>query len=100
MTMDEVALLGDYVTLPSFTKEQGSTRHLEHVETVEVSEQWVTHLTWLPWTIERADECEQQPRQNFCRLINHHRFGQARLFSSIVLRVGLLGLSKSREHGV
>ncbi|KAI9451937.1 putative zinc-finger of transcription factor IIIC complex-domain-containing protein [Lactarius psammicola] len=45
------------VLLLSFSKEQGSDRHLEHVQTVDVSEQWVTHLTWLPWTREGTDEC-------------------------------------------
>ncbi len=60
MIMDVVALPGDFLTLPSFTKEQGSNRHLEHVQTVDVSEQWVTHLTWLPWTREGTYECERQ----------------------------------------
>lgn len=45
------------ILLLSFTREQGSSRHLEHIHTVDVSEQWVTHLTWLPWTREGADEC-------------------------------------------
>src|ERR1700735_362521 len=66
-----VALPGDFVTPPSFTKEKESSGHLEHVETVEVSEQWVTHLTWLPWTREGTDQCERHFRLNIavCRLI-------------------------------
>lgn len=59
MTMDVGALSRDFVTPPSFTKEQGSRQHLEHVQTVDVSERWVTHLTWLPWTMKGRDECEQ-----------------------------------------
>jgi len=45
------------ILLLSFTKEQGSSRYLEHVQTVDVSEQWVTHLMWLPWTREGTVEC-------------------------------------------
>ncbi|KAH9172208.1 transcription factor IIIC subunit delta N-term-domain-containing protein [Lactarius sanguifluus] len=44
------------ILLLSFTKEQESSQHLEHVQTVDVSEQWVTHLAWLPWDRE-VDEC-------------------------------------------
>ncbi|KAH9074878.1 transcription factor IIIC subunit delta N-term-domain-containing protein [Lactarius deliciosus] len=64
------------ILLLSFTKEQGSSQHLEHVQTVDVSEQWVTHLAWLPWNREVIDECERQLRQK------------------------ITGLSKSREHGI
>ncbi|KAH9066910.1 hypothetical protein EDB87DRAFT_1672110 [Lactarius vividus] len=51
------------ILLLRFTKEQGSSQHLEHVQTVDVSEQWVTHLAWLPWNREVIDECEWQLRQ-------------------------------------
>lgn len=45
------------IILLCFVKEQGSGQHLEHVQTVDVSDQWVTHLTWLPWTMKGGDEC-------------------------------------------
>lgn len=60
--MDVDVFPRDFVTPPSFTKEQGSSQHLEHVQTVNISEHWVTHLTWLPWTMKGKDECKQQLR--------------------------------------
>ncbi|KAI9440782.1 putative zinc-finger of transcription factor IIIC complex-domain-containing protein, partial [Lactarius indigo] len=45
------------ILLLSFNKEQGTSQHLEHIQTVDVSEQWVTHLVWLPWNREAIDEC-------------------------------------------
>ncbi|KAI0272725.1 transcription factor IIIC subunit delta N-term-domain-containing protein [Gloeopeniophorella convolvens] len=38
------------VLLLRFTDEHETGRHLEHVRTVDICEQWITHLTWLPWT--------------------------------------------------
>ncbi|KAI9510017.1 putative zinc-finger of transcription factor IIIC complex-domain-containing protein [Russula earlei] len=45
------------ILLLKFTAESGSDQCLEHVQTVDVSEQWITHLTWLPWTNAGENEC-------------------------------------------
>ncbi|KAI0251386.1 putative zinc-finger of transcription factor IIIC complex-domain-containing protein [Lactifluus subvellereus] len=45
------------ILLLRFTKESGSGRYLEHIRTIDVSEQWITHLTWLPWANTVANEC-------------------------------------------
>ncbi|KAN0115650.1 Transcription factor IIIC subunit delta N-term domain containing protein [Russula decolorans] len=45
------------ILLIKFTTGSGSEQYLEHVETVDVSEQWITHLTWLPWTSTGENEC-------------------------------------------
>ncbi|KAH9962694.1 putative zinc-finger of transcription factor IIIC complex-domain-containing protein [Russula dissimulans] len=48
---------GGSILLLKFSPESGSDQYLEHVQTIDVSEQWVTHLTWLPWV--RASENER-----------------------------------------
>jgi len=44
----------------------GSNQYLEHVQTVDVSEQWVTHLTWLPWASTSENERELQSHLGHC----------------------------------
>ncbi|KAI0294320.1 transcription factor IIIC subunit delta N-term-domain-containing protein, partial [Multifurca ochricompacta] len=45
------------VLLLRFTRDSGPSQYLEHIQTIVISEQWVTHLTWLPWTRTRVNEC-------------------------------------------
>jgi hypothetical protein len=48
----------DFLIMPTrFTTGSGSEQYLEHVETVDVSELWITHLAWLPWTSTGEKEC-------------------------------------------
>ena len=96
--MDMVALTGGFLTLPSFTKEQESSRHLEHVQTVDVSEQWVTHLTWLPWNRGGTDECKRHFRLRIviCQLILIIRAGTALLvYCTSGGAVGLVKVSRT-----
>jgi hypothetical protein len=97
--MDMVAPPGDLVTLPSFTKEKGSSRHLEHVQTVYVvSEQWVTHLMWLPWIREGMDECERHFRLKIAvgRLTTNILIGTALLvYCTLGGAVGLVKVSRT-----
>ena len=97
MIVDMAALPGEFVTPPSFKKEQRSSRHLEHVQTVDVSEQWVTHLTWLPWTKEGTDECERHFRlRTVGRLIIFIRVGTALLvYCTSGGAVGLVKVSRT-----
>jgi hypothetical protein len=67
-----------------FTMGSGSNQHLEHVQTVDVSEQWVTHLTWLPWASMGENERELHSHLGNCfRFIPY--FEQASLCSFTVL---------------
>lgn len=40
-----------------FVMGSGPNQNLEHVQTVDISETWVTHLTWLPWICTGENEC-------------------------------------------
>jgi hypothetical protein len=42
----------------SFTREQGPSRCLEHIRTVDVSTHWITHMAWLPWASTGVNERE------------------------------------------
>ena len=59
MSTDEITHIGlSNYGRRRFTTGLGSTQYLEHVQTVDVSEQWITHLMWLPWTSTGENECE------------------------------------------
>src|SRR5579863_483070 len=56
----------------------GPDQYLEHVQTVDISEQWATHLTWLPWICTGENECELQAYLGIClRFISQLRIGIA-----------------------
>jgi hypothetical protein len=62
MVKDKSIHLEFSIMVTRFTREPGSGRYLEHIQTVDVSEQWITHLTWLPWASTGANERELRPR--------------------------------------
>jgi len=58
-------LLWDLLIIQArFSPESGSDQYLEHVQTIDVSDQWVTHLTWLPWISTSENERELQSLGN------------------------------------
>ncbi|KAH9987160.1 transcription factor IIIC subunit delta N-term-domain-containing protein [Russula compacta] len=46
------------ILILKFTMQSVPGEYLEHVQTVDVSEQWITHLTWLPWASTGENECD------------------------------------------
>ena len=37
-----------------------STEHVRHLETIKVSEKWVTHLAWSPWMVTQIGTCSHE----------------------------------------
>lgn len=54
------------ILLTRFVMGLGPNQNLEHVQTVDISETWVTHLTWLPWVCTGENECELQAHLGIC----------------------------------
>jgi len=45
------------ILLLKYTSGSRPNQYLEHVQTIDVSQQWITHLAWLPWTRTGEKEC-------------------------------------------